>query len=106
MDLIRVSYEDTPGNQIEYVHKIGKIYNTIFIFKEDALTEKRMADLFKRKVICKKKECSKYELLTEECLEIHKLVYHGDQQFEDGHRPIKHGCKKENKNLKRRTLIE
>ena len=64
-----------------------------------------MADLFKRRVICEEKECNKYELLIEECLEIHKLVYQGDQQFEDGHRPIEHSCSREIEKLKIRILI-
>ena len=42
--LFRVRNKNTPGNQIEYVNKNGKIYNTIFTFKEDAPTEKNMAD--------------------------------------------------------------
>ena len=42
----------------------------------------------------------------EECLEIHKLVYHRVQQFKNGHRPIKHSSKKENEKLKCRILIE
>ena len=42
----------------------------------------------------------------EECLEICKLLFHGNQHFEEGHRPIKHSCKKENKKLKCRTLSE
>ena len=63
-----------------------------------------MAELFKKRVLCEEKECNRYELLTEKCLEIHKLVYHKDQQFEDGHRPIEHSCRKENEKLKWRTL--
>ena len=39
----------TPGNQIKYVDKNGKIYNTIFTFKEDAPTKKRMVNPFKRR---------------------------------------------------------
>ena len=42
----------------------------------------------------------------EECLEIHTLMIHGDQQFQEGHRPIEDSCKKENEKLKCRTLIE
>ena len=38
----------------------------------------------------------------EECLEIHKLVFYENQQFEEGHRPVKHSYEK----LKCRTLIE
>ena len=53
-----------------------------------------------------KKECNRYKLLTKECLEIHELVYHGNHQFEDGHRPIEHSCKKGNEKLKYKTLIE
>ena len=99
MNLFRVRNEETPENQTEYVEN-GKIYNAIFTFREGALT---MVDLFKRS---KKKKCNRYELQMEECLETHKLVYHGDQQFEDEHRPIEYSCKKKNKKLKCRTLIE
>ena len=56
-----------------------KIYNTIFTFKEDAPIEKRMTDHFRKRIICEEKECNKYELITNECLEINKLVYHRDQ---------------------------
>ena len=64
------------------------------------------ASLFKRRVICKEKECNRYELLTMECLEIHKLVYHRDQQFRDEYRPIEHSYRKEKRKLKCKTLIE
>ena len=55
VDLSRVRNEDTPGNQIKYIDENRKIYNSIFAFKEDAPTEKRIAELFKRRTICKKK---------------------------------------------------
>ena len=57
-------------------------------------------------MICEENECNRYKLLTEECLDIHKCVYHGDEQFEDGDRSIEHSCRKENEKLKCRTLIE
>ena len=53
-----------------------------------------------------KKECNRYELLMEECLEIPELVFHGDQHIEEEPRPIEHCCKKENENLKFKTLIQ
>ena len=99
MDLFRVRNEDTTGDQIEYVDENGEIYNSIFTFKEDA-------HLFKRRVMCEEKECNRYELLTEDCLEIHKFVYHRDQQFDNGHRSIKHSCKNKNEKLRCKTLIE
>ena len=34
----------------------GKIYNSIFIYK-DAPIEKKMPDLFERRIICEEKEC-------------------------------------------------
>ena len=34
------------------------------------------------------------------------MVYHGNQHFEERHRPIEHSCKKKNEKLKCRTLIE
>ena len=39
-------------------------------------------------------------------MEIHKKIFHGDQQFKDRHRPIEHFCRKENEQLKFNTLIE
>ena len=60
-----------------------------------------MAGLFERRIICKEKECNRYELLTEECLKIHKLLFHRNQHFEEGH-----SCKKDKDKLKYRTLIE
>ena len=53
--------------------------------------------------MCKKEECNRYELLTEECLEIHKKIFHRDQQFKDGYRTIEHCC---SKGKKGNTLIE
>ena len=38
-------------------------------------------------------------------LKIHKLVFHGNQHFEERHRPKEHSCKKEKEKLKCRTLI-
>ena len=63
-------------------------------------------DLFEMRIMCKEKECNRYELQTEECLEIHKKIFHGDQQFKNGHRPIEHCCSKGKKELKCNTLIE
>ena len=65
-----------------------------------------MADLFKMRIVCKEEKCNRYELLMEECLEIHKKIFHGVQQFENGHKPIKHCCSKINEGLKCNTLIE
>ena len=65
-----------------------------------------MAYLFERRIIWEEKECNRYELLTEQCLKIHKLMFHGNQHFEEGHRPIEHSCKKGIEKLKCRTLIE
>ena len=54
--LFRVRNKDTPGNQIEFVDENERIIcNSIFTFKEVDPTEKRMADFFKKRVICKKK---------------------------------------------------
>ena len=38
-----------------------KIYSSIFTLKENALVEKK-ADIFERTIICKEKECNRYEL--------------------------------------------
>ena len=65
-----------------------------------------MADLFERRIICKEKECNRYKLLTEKCLKIHKLVFHGNQHFEEEHRPKEYSCKKEKEKLKCSTVIE
>ena len=42
----------------------------------------------------------------EECLKMHKLVFHRNQHFEERDRPIESSCKKESKKLKFKTLIE
>ena len=47
-----------------------------------------------------------YELLMKECFDIHKLVFHENQYFEEKPKPIEHSCKKEKEKLKCRTLIE
>ena len=65
-----------------------------------------MAALFRKRIICEEKECNRHELLLEECLEIHKHVYHRDQQFEDRHNQKEHSCKKDNEMLNCRTLIK
>ena len=57
-------------------------------------------------IMCKEEKCNRYELLTEECLEIHKKIFHGDQQFKNGHRPIENFCSKGNEGLNCNTLIE
>ena len=41
----RVTNEDTPENQVKWMNEEGKIYNSIFTFREDAPIEKQMADL-------------------------------------------------------------
>ena len=66
--------KDAPGDQIEYVDKSGKMYCSVFIFKEIASIGKRMADLFKRRVKYEENECKRYELLMDKCFEIQKLV--------------------------------
>ena len=65
-----------------------------------------MANLFERRIICEEKECTRYELLMDECLKIHKLVFYRNQHFEDGRRSIEHSCMIENEKLKCSTLIE
>ena len=84
-------------DQMIYADEKGKIYCSIFTFKEDDPNVKRMANIFRKGVVCKKRESNRYELLTEECLEIHNLLSHEDEQFKDGHRAIKHKYRKENK---------
>ena len=56
-----------------------------------------MADIFEMRILCKEEKYNRYELLKEDCLEIHKKIFHGDQQFKDWYRPIEHCCGKENK---------
>ena len=80
MNLYRVTNEDIPESRVERVNEYGKLYNSIFTFREDVPIEKK-ADLFERRIICKEKECNRFELLTKECLKIHKLVFHGNQHF-------------------------
>ena len=50
--------EDTPEDQIEWVDENGKIYNSIFTFKEDPPIEKRMVDLFKIESYAKKRSAT------------------------------------------------
>ena len=64
-----------------------------------------MADLFEMRIVCKKKEYNRYELLIEECLKMHQKIFHAGQQFKDGHRPIEHCCSKGNKGLKCNTTL-
>ena len=87
VNLFRMTNEDTPGNQVEWMDKNGKIYNSIFTFKEDAPIVKTTG-LFERRIICEEKEFNRNVLLTEECLEIHKLMFHGNQNSEERYRPI------------------
>ena len=63
-----------------------------------------MAGLFEMRIVCKEEECKRYKLLTEECLKIHKKIFHGNQQFKD--RTIEHCYSKINEGLKCNTLIE
>ena len=84
MNLYRATNKDTSENQVEWVDKKGKIYDSIFTFREDVPIEKKI------RIICKEQEFNRYELLT----------------FEEGYRLIEHSCKEENKKLKYRTLIE
>ena len=95
--------KDTPGNHVEWVDENGKIYSSLFTFKEDAPI-KKMAELFERRIICEEKECNRYELLMEKWL--HKLGVHGNLHFEEQHRPTERSSKKENEKLKCRILIE
>ena len=64
-----------------------------------------MANLFEMRIVCKGEECNRYILLMEECLGIHKKIFHGDQQFKDEHRPIEHCCSKGNEGIKCNALI-
>ena len=47
-NMYRVTNEDTPENQAEWVDDNGKIYNSIFTFKEDAPIEKNGLPLWKK----------------------------------------------------------
>ena len=79
MNVYRVVNKITSGNPI-YVDGNRIIYNSIYNFREDIST-KKMADLFEIKIVCKEEKCNRYELLMEECLEIHKKIFYEDQQF-------------------------
>ena len=68
----------------------GIIYNSIYNFKESIPTNKKMADLFEMRIVCKEQNFNRYKILMEKCLEIHKKIFHGDHQFKDAHRPIEH----------------
>ena len=51
-------------------------------------------------MVCKEE----IELLKIDCLEIHKKIFPGDQQFKDSYGSIEY-CSKGNKGLKCNTLI-
>ena len=61
---------------------------------------KKMADLFERRIIYEENECNKSELLMEECLKIHRLVFYENLHFEKGHRLIDYSYKKEKREAK------
>ena len=105
MNVYRVVNEDTSGNPIYMDEKHDNIKQHIQ-FQGGYTNQKKMEDLIEMRIVCKEEECNRYELLTEECLEIHKKIFHRDQQCKDGHRPIEHCCSKINEGLKCNTLIE
>ena len=104
VNLYRVTDEDAPEDKIELVDENGKFYNSCFTFKECTPINKTMADHFKRRVVCEEKGCQRYELLMENCLEIHNQAFHRDQQFQEGLEPKKHRCRKEKGKLNCGTL--
>ena len=107
VNLFRVTDEDAPEERTELVDEDGKFYHSIFTFKENApINKRKMTDCYKERIVCKETECERYELLTERCLKTHKSLFHGDQKFEDGHRPIEHRCSMEKGKLTCSTLIE
>ena len=55
MNLYKVINEDISGNPV-YVDKNGKKHNSIFIFKKGMPTNKKMADLFKMRIVCKEEK--------------------------------------------------
>ena len=63
LNLYRVINEDTSGNPVN-VDKNGKIYNSIYNFKEGIPTIEKMADLFEMRIMCKEEKCNRYELLA------------------------------------------
>ena len=58
------------------------------------------------RIVCKEKKCNRYELLKEGYLEKHKKIFHGDQQFKDGNKPIEHCCSKKKQKTNCNNLIE
>ena len=66
--LYRATNEDTPENQVEWVDKEGKIYNSTFTFRKDTHIEKEIAEFFERKILYEEKEWNRYQLLMDECL--------------------------------------
>ena len=95
MNQYRIINEDTSGNPV-YVAINGKIYNSIFTFKESVPINKKRTYFFEMRIVCKEEKCNRYELLFKECLDIYKKIFHGDQQFNDGHSPIEYCWMKEN----------
>ena len=59
MNLYKIINEDKSGNSV-YVDKNGKIYNSIFTFKEGVPTNKKMADFFEMKIMWEEEKCNRY----------------------------------------------
>ena len=55
MNVYRVINEDTSGNPV-YVDENSIIYNSIYNFKEGMPTNKKMADLFESRIVCKEEK--------------------------------------------------
>ena len=88
MNLYRVTNEDTKKPSRIDERKWENIQYHIHLHRGFTNRKKWLTSL--KRIICEEKECSRYELLTEECLNIQKLVFYGNQYFEEGHRPIEH----------------
>ena len=76
----------------------GQTCENIFKFREETSKEERKEDAVEKRIMCKIKECNGYKLLIEDCLEVHKNLYHRDQPFDRGHRSTEHDVEKKESN--------
>ena len=73
-----------------------EILQQLLYLQRECTHKQKLVDHFKRTVVCEEKECKRYEILTRKhYLKIYTLIFHVDQKFQKGHKPIEHRCIKE-----------
>ena len=83
-----------------YINNTEQIYKDDFMFREEIPSGKRKESVIEKRIVCQEPKCNRYELITENCVYIHKKFYHGNQQYKENCRPIKHKCNVEKKERK------